>query len=179
MWTPCGHDLRSRVRRGDGIEASSRADRAASPGPHGRVQLGRARAVHPIDRCAPVSAAPDVGGQSSLGRWGSAENALQILIMLVIGLAAGAGSFRHVHDVAATHGQAGWLAWADAVVLELISIASRLELRRRERMHQSLMFPAAVMGVAVVLSLSAQVVDAEPSRRSGGSRRRSRRWDSW
>jgi hypothetical protein len=126
-----------------------------------------------------VSAAPDVGGQSSLGRWGSAENALQILIMLVIGLAAGAGSFRHVHDVAATHGQAGWLAWADAVVLELISIASRLELRRRERMHQSLMFPAAVMGVAVVLSLSAQVVDAEPSRRSGGSRRRSRRWDSW
>src|SRR3954471_606393 len=36
---------------------------------------------------------------------------------------AGAGSFTHVHDVAAAHGQAGWLAWADAVVLELMSIA--------------------------------------------------------
>jgi Protein of unknown function (DUF2637) len=83
--------------------------------------------------------------------------------MMVIGLAAGAGSFRHVHDVAATHGQTGWLAWADAVVLESMSIASGLELRRRERMHQSLVFPAAVMGVAVVLSLSAQVVDAERS----------------
>jgi hypothetical protein len=110
-----------------------------------------------------MSAAVEMRGQSGPGRWGSAENALQILIMMVIGLAAGAGSFRHVHDVAATHGQAGWLAWADAVVLELMSIASGLELRRRERMHQSLVFPAAVMGMAVVLSLSAQVVDAERS----------------
>jgi hypothetical protein len=44
-----------------------------------------------------------------------------------------------------------------------MSIASGLELRRRERIHQSLVFPAMVMGVAVVLSLSAQVVDAERS----------------
>jgi hypothetical protein len=66
-------------------------------------------------------------------------------------------------DVAAAHGQAGWLAWADAVVLELMSIASGLELRRRKRSHQSVRFPAAVMSVSVVLSLGAQVVEAEPS----------------
>ena len=93
----------------------------------------------------------------------SVESVFQVVIMLAIGTAAAAGSFTHVHDVAAAHGQAGWLAWADAVVLELMSIASGLELRRRKRTHVSTRFPAAVMGVAVVLSLSAQVVEAEPS----------------
>jgi hypothetical protein len=96
------------------------------------------------------------------GRW-SFEGAAQVSIMLVIGLAAGAGSFTHVHDVAAAHGQQGWLAWADAVVLELMSIASGLELRRRKRAGTSVAFPAAVLAVAVVLSLGAQVIDAEQS----------------
>ena len=50
------------------------------------------------------------------------EGMTQIAIMLAIGVAAGAASFTHVHDVAAAHGQDGWLAWADAVVLELMSI---------------------------------------------------------
>ncbi|MFD1364278.1 DUF2637 domain-containing protein [Actinoplanes sichuanensis] len=83
--------------------------------------------------------------------------------MLAIGAAAGAASFTHVHDVAAAHGQPGWLAWADAVVLELMSIAGGLELRRRKRIGAHLSFPAVVLVVAVVLSLGAQVVEAEPS----------------
>jgi Protein of unknown function (DUF2637) len=83
--------------------------------------------------------------------------------MLAIGAAAGAASFTHVHNVAAGHGQPGWLAWADAIVLELMSIASGLELRRRRREHTSTGFPAVVLGCAVVLSLAAQVVEAEPS----------------
>jgi hypothetical protein len=91
----------------------------------------------------------------------SIEGLAQVLIMLMIGAAAGAGSFTHVHDVAAAHGQTGWLAWADAVVLELMSIASGLELRRRKRCHTPVHFPMAVMVTAVVLSLSAQVIQAE------------------
>ncbi|GGL88454.1 DUF2637 domain-containing protein [Micromonospora yangpuensis] len=83
--------------------------------------------------------------------------------MLAIGGAAGAASFTHVRDVAAAHGQPGWLAWADAVVLELMSIASGLELRRRKRAGVSVVFPAAVLACAVTLSLAAQVVEAEPS----------------
>ncbi|HEY6794329.1 MAG TPA: hypothetical protein VI248_06570 [Kineosporiaceae bacterium] len=83
--------------------------------------------------------------------------------MLAIGAAAGAASFTHVHDVAAGHGQAGWLAWADAVVLELMSVASGLEIRRRKRVHGPVVFPVVVLAVAVSLSLSAQVVDAEAS----------------
>ncbi|MBM0227267.1 MULTISPECIES: DUF2637 domain-containing protein [Micromonospora] len=83
--------------------------------------------------------------------------------MLAIGGAAGAASFTHVHNVAAVHGQPGWLAWADAIVLELMSIASGLELRRRKRAHTSAVFPASVLAFAVTLSLAAQVVEAEPS----------------
>ncbi|MFD0787059.1 DUF2637 domain-containing protein, partial [Micromonospora azadirachtae] len=83
--------------------------------------------------------------------------------MLAIGGAAGAASFTHVHNVAAAHGQPGWLAWADAIVLELMSIASGLELRRRKRAHTSTLFPATVLACAVTLSLAAQVVEAEPS----------------
>ena len=70
---------------------------------------------------------------------------VQIVIMLAIGGAAGAASFTHVHNVAAAHGQPGWSAWADAIVLELMSIASGLELRRRKRAQVSTLFPAAAL----------------------------------
>ncbi|MFE9958084.1 DUF2637 domain-containing protein [Micromonospora sp. NPDC005299] len=91
------------------------------------------------------------------------ESRAQVAIMLLIGGAAGAASFTHVHDVEAGHGQPGWLAWADAVVLELTSIAASLELRRNRRAGKGVAFPATVLIVAVLLSLAAQVVEAEVS----------------
>ncbi|SCF34346.1 Protein of unknown function (DUF2637) [Micromonospora viridifaciens] len=91
------------------------------------------------------------------------ENRIQVLIMLLIGGAAGAASFRHVHDVAAAHGQPGWIAWVDAAVLELASIATGVELRRNRRLAKSVAFPATALTVAVFLSLGAQVVEAEAS----------------
>ncbi|MDG4761102.1 DUF2637 domain-containing protein [Micromonospora sp. WMMD710] len=91
------------------------------------------------------------------------EDRAQVAIMLLIGGAAGAASFTHVHDVAAAHGQPGWLAWADAIVLELTSIASGLELRRNRRLGKSIVFPATMLTAAVLLSLAAQVVEAEAS----------------
>jgi hypothetical protein len=95
-------------------------------------------------------------------RGNRAEGIVQVLIMLAIGAAAGAASFTHVHNVAATHGQPGWLAWADAIVLELMSIASGLELRRRRRVAAPTTFPAIILACAVTLSLTAQVVEAVP-----------------
>lgn len=91
------------------------------------------------------------------------EGSLQVLILLVIGCMAAAASFTHVHNVAAAHGQGGWLAWADAVVLELMSIATGLEIRRRHRGGQPAGFVLGVLIAAVALSLSAQVVEAERS----------------
>ena len=76
---------------------------------------------------------------------------------------AGAASFTHVHNVAAAHGQAGWLAWADAVVLELMSIATGLEIRRRHRAGQPAGFVLGVLVAAVLPLRPAQVVEAERS----------------
>jgi hypothetical protein len=91
------------------------------------------------------------------------EATVQVLILLAIGGCAAAASFTHVHNVAAAHGQPGWLAWADAVVLELMSIATGLEIRRRHRTDQPAGFVVGVLIAAVTLSLSAQVVEAETS----------------
>ena len=91
------------------------------------------------------------------------EATVQVLILLAIGGCAAAASFTHVHNVAAAHGQPGWLAWADAVVLELMSIATGLEIRRRHSAGQPAGFVVGVLIAAVALSLSAQVVEAEAS----------------
>jgi hypothetical protein len=96
-------------------------------------------------------------------RTGRAEGVVQVLILLAIGTCAAAASFTHVHNVAQAHGQPGWLAWADAVVLELMSIATGLEIRRRHRGRQRAGFVMWVLICAVSLSLAAQVVEAEPS----------------
>jgi hypothetical protein len=92
-----------------------------------------------------------------------AEGLVQVLILLAIGGMAAAASFTHVHNVAASHGQPGWLAWADAVVLELMSVATGLEIRRRHRSGQPAGFVLWILIGAVALSLSAQVVEAERS----------------
>jgi hypothetical protein len=111
----------------------------------------------------PTIDARTTGPTAGSRRRPSPEGLTQVAIRLAVGGAAGAASFTHVHDVAAAHGQAGWLAWADAVVSELMSVASGLELRRRKRAHVPVGFPMAVLLLAMTLSLSAQVVDAELS----------------
>jgi len=99
----------------------------------------------------------------ALARSERIEQGVQVLILLAVGGTAAAASFRHVHDVAAAHGQPGWLAWADAVVLELMSIATGLEIRRRHRSGRPVGFVVAVLMIAVALSLAAQVIEAEAS----------------
>jgi uncharacterized protein DUF2637 len=91
------------------------------------------------------------------------EGRTQVAIMLVIGTTAGAASFTHVHDVALAHGQPNWIGWADAVVVELMSIALGLELRRRARTHMPTGFVLSALVFFVAVSLSAQVVEAETS----------------
>ncbi|GIJ44512.1 hypothetical protein Val02_13980 [Virgisporangium aliadipatigenens] len=91
------------------------------------------------------------------------EGVVQVLIMLAIGGMAGAASFTHVHDVAVAHGQPNWIGWADAVVVELMSIALGLELRRRARTNRPTGFVISALVFFVLVSLAAQVVEAEPS----------------
>lgn len=91
------------------------------------------------------------------------ESLIQVAIMLAIGAMAGAASFTHVHDVTVTHGQPDWIGWANATVVELMSIALGLELRRRARTRRPTGFVASALVFFILISLAAQVVEAERS----------------
>lgn len=88
---------------------------------------------------------------------------LQLAILVGMGGLAGAASFRHVHDLAADHGQPGWFAWATAVSIEAMSIAAGLEIRRSHRTHRSARFPTVALGGGIAVSLAAQVAQAQRS----------------
>ena len=92
-----------------------------------------------------------------------AEGAVQVVLMLAVGGLAGAGAFSRVVELAVAHGQPTWLAVADAAVIESMAISAGLEIRRRRRLQLPARFVVAVLVVAVVLSLAAQVAQAERS----------------
>jgi hypothetical protein len=97
---------------------------------------------------------------------GRTEDAVQILILLIVGGMAGAASFTHVHDWTMHNTPAGtgsWFGWANAIISELTPTAAGIEIRRRKRQHRTAAYPMAVLIAAVTLSLAAQVAQATPS----------------
>ena len=91
------------------------------------------------------------------------EATVQIAILLFMGGMAGAASFVHIHDLTVAHGQPSWIGWANAVVIELMSIVAGLDIRRRKRAGQPAGFVLGVLLAAVGVSLAAQVAEAERS----------------
>ncbi len=92
-----------------------------------------------------------------------AEAATQVALMLGVGSVAASASWSHVVDLAAGHGQPGWLAVADAAVLETLAVSMGLEVRRRRRVGEPIRFAICVLVAAVALQLSAQVAQAPRS----------------
>ncbi|WP_113698828.1 DUF2637 domain-containing protein [Nonomuraea lactucae] len=93
------------------------------------------------------------------------ESRVQLLILLLVGLMAGAASFTHVHDwtmVNSPEGTGEWFGWANAVISELTPTASGLEVRRRKRNGQPIAYPMAVLIASAVLSVAAQIAVAKP-----------------
>jgi len=86
-----------------------------------------------------------------------AENAAQLVLMLGVGSVAAGAAWSQVVDLAERHGQPGWLAVADAAVLETLAVSMGLDMRRRRRQGQSPRFAVCVLVAAVVLQLAAQV----------------------
>lgn len=91
------------------------------------------------------------------------EGWAQIIILLGMGIMAGAASFTHLHDLTVAHGQPNWFGWVNAVVVELTSVAAGLEIRRRRRTGQPVQVLVVILMFAVLTSLAAQVARAEPS----------------
>ncbi|MET7966732.1 DUF2637 domain-containing protein [Micromonospora sp. NPDC005305] len=99
-----------------------------------------------------------------------AESVVLVAILLVVGLAAGAASFTHVHDWTMTNSPAGtpdWFGWANACISELVPVAALLDIRRRRRAAKPAGYPLALLVVAAGLSLAAQLAVAKPGL-SGG-----------
>lgn len=90
-------------------------------------------------------------------------NYVQNAIMLIMGIAAGAVCFTHVHDVTVAYGQPSWVGWVNAITIELMAIALGLELRRRKKTGDKTAFVMAAMTIFIGLSLWAQVATAAPS----------------
>lgn len=88
---------------------------------------------------------------------------VQVLILLGVGTMAGAVSFVHVHNWTVAHGQQSWVGWTNAVITELIQVAGGLDLRRRKRAGRQTWAVVAVLLAAGLVSLTAQVSQAEAS----------------
>lgn len=88
-----------------------------------------------------------------------------VLILLAVGGFAGAASFTHVHDWTMDNSPdatGDWFGWANAVISELVPVASLLVMRRRRSRGQSVAYPAFLLVVTLALSITAQLAVAEP-----------------
>ncbi|WP_434090263.1 hypothetical protein [Micromonospora avicenniae] len=105
------------------------------------------------------------GGHAPRTGAARAESAVLVAILLVVGLAAGAASFTHVHDWTMTNspdGTPGWFGWANACISELVPVAALLDIRRRRRAGKPPGYPLALLIAAAGLSLAAQLAVAKP-----------------
>ncbi|MFD4192212.1 DUF2637 domain-containing protein [Amycolatopsis thermoflava] len=95
----------------------------------------------------------------------SVVDVIRVLVTVVLGGIGGAAGFTHTHDWAVHHGQTGWLAWADAVVIEGIAIVAGFEVRRDHQQGKTklLTFPMAVLVAGFGIQMTAQVALAEPT----------------
>jgi hypothetical protein len=87
--------------------------------------------------------------------------------VIVLALIAAVGSFTHISELAADHGQHGWQAWAVAVCIDLMCVMAARELQRDKRTGRPrrglISWPGLVLAGGIVLTLAANLAQAEPS----------------
>jgi hypothetical protein len=85
--------------------------------------------------------------------------------VVVLAAIAGAGSFTHIRDTAAQHGQGGPMSWAVAVCIDLTCVMAARE-RQRDKRHggtRRLSWPTLVLAGGILLSLAANLAQAQPT----------------
>jgi hypothetical protein len=88
------------------------------------------------------------------------EGLVLVAIVVLVGCAAGAASFTHVHDWTmdnSPHGTPGWFGWANAVISELVPVAALLTVRRRKQTGGPIGYPMFLLIAFAGLSLAAQL----------------------
>ena len=90
-------------------------------------------------------------------------DALPVTVLAVI---AGAGSFTHIRDTAAEHGQGGPMSWAVAVCVDLTCVMAARE-RQRDKQQgvvtRRLSWPTVVLTGGILLSMAANLAQAQPT----------------
>jgi hypothetical protein len=92
--------------------------------------------------------------------------AIRTTITIALGGIGASAGFTHTHDWASAHGQHGWLAWADAVVIEGMAVVAGFEIRRDHTTHRTtrgVSLPQLVLVAAFLIQMTAQVSQAERS----------------
>lgn len=87
--------------------------------------------------------------------------------VVVLAVIAAVGSFTHISELAAEHGQRGWQSWAVAVCIDLMCVMAARELQRDKRTGRPrrgpISWPALVLAGGIVLTLAANLASAETS----------------
>jgi hypothetical protein len=86
--------------------------------------------------------------------------------VLILAAIAGAGSFVHIRDTAAQHGQHGPMSWAIAICIDLTCVMAARERQRDKHTHwpaRRLSWPTIVLTAGVLLSLAANLDQAQPT----------------
>lgn len=102
---------------------------------------------------------------SDRGRPGLAT-VIRVVVTVVLGGIGAAAGFKHTHDWAMAHGQTGWLAWADAVVIEGIAVVAGFEIHRDHHQpsaRRRVSLPVLVLVAGFTVQMAAQVALAEPT----------------
>ncbi|MGW3344871.1 DUF2637 domain-containing protein [Nonomuraea rubra] len=87
--------------------------------------------------------------------------------VLVLAVIAAVGSFTHISELAARHGQLGWQSWAVAVCIDLMCVMAARELQRDKRTGRHrrgwMSWPSLVLTGGIVLTLAANLATARPT----------------
>jgi hypothetical protein len=87
------------------------------------------------------------------------------LAVTVLAAIAVAGSFTHIRDTAAQHGQTGPMSWAVAVCIDLTCVMAARERQRDKQAGvpvRRLSWPTVVLTGGILLSLAANLAQAQP-----------------
>ena len=91
---------------------------------------------------------------------------LDVLPVVLLAGIAGAGSFTHIRDTAAQHGQRGPMSWAIAVCIDLTCVMAARERQRDKRLGiatRRLSWPTVVLAGGVLASGAANLAEAQPT----------------
>jgi hypothetical protein len=91
---------------------------------------------------------------------GRAERTLTTTLPVLLAVGVFAVSFAHVHDVAAWAGQPDWAAWLVASSVELMALASIVEIRHRRRLGAGTGWPVLTLAAGTGMSGAANLAAA-------------------